>query len=155
MLHNHLMMTMRKSAVNKHKAWSIALALAIAFIGLDACAQGAPAQSDTASKSTQISSKVSPRLQTAAQQLIAGDSPAEFQSGLVHADQQGRLQVYVYINDLSPANLATLAAHGLVDAMPSPSLYLVQGWVKPQDLDKLATLAFVTRITPPHYAQTR
>ncbi|HVA55544.1 MAG TPA: hypothetical protein VNI53_07095 [Gammaproteobacteria bacterium] len=84
-----------------------------------------------------------------------GSPPSEFQSGLVHADSLGRLQVYVYINDFSPSNSATLATHGLVDALPSPSLHLVQGWVKPQNLEGLASLAFVTRITPPHYAQTR
>ncbi|MGA9854373.1 MAG: hypothetical protein WBR29_03730 [Gammaproteobacteria bacterium] len=86
---------------------------------------------------------------------MGGDSPSEFHSGLIHADSQGRLQVYVYVSDFSPDSMAALTSHGLADAMPSPSLHLVQGWVKPQDIDGLASLAFVTRITPPHYAQTR
>jgi hypothetical protein len=135
--------------------WLRNFALATTLIGLTACAQSAPAQPDTVSTSAPISSKLSPRLQAAAQQLMAGRSPMEFQSGLVRADSQGRLQVYVYIDDFAPANLSALITHGLVDAMPSPSLLLVQGWVKPQDLDVIASLAFVSRITPPHYAQTR
>jgi len=146
---------MQNSFVAVRKAWPIAFALGIALIGLAACAQGAPAQTHSVSKTARIASKVSPRLQMTAQELSAGTRPSEFQSGLVHADNQGRLQVYVYINDFSPGNLDTLAAHGLVDAMPSPPLHLVQGWVKPQDLDLIASLPFVTRITPPQYAQSR
>ena len=146
---------MHASGVSIYTAWPRGLALLIMLFGLMACAQSAPAQPDTVSTTAPTASKVSPILKTAAQQLMNGSPPSAFHSGLVHADSQGRLQVYVYINDFSPDNLATLAAHGLVDAMPSPSLHLVQGWVRPQDLEGLASLAFVPRITPPHYAQTR
>ena len=86
---------------------------------------------------------------------MAGRSPSEFHSGLVRADSHGRLQVYVYINKLSSDNIGALAEHGLENIMPSPALHVVQGWVKPQDLEALAALPFVTRITPPRYAQTR
>lgn len=149
------MMTVRESGLSIHTAWPRGLTLSIALFGLAACAQSAPAQPDTVLTTAPTASKVSPILKTVAQQLISGGSPSKFYSGLVHADSRGRMQVYVYVNDFSPGNLDALAAHGLVDAMPSPSLHLAQGWVKPQDLEGLASLAFVTRVTPPHYAQTR
>jgi len=149
------MTTIRGSGLSIHTAWPHGLTLSVALFGLAACAQSAPAQPDIVSTTAPTATKVSPILKTVAQQLINGGSPSEFNSGLVHVDSRGRLQIYVYINDFSLSNLATLATQGLVDSMPSSSLHLIQGWVKPQDLDKLASLAFVTRITPPHYAQTR
>jgi len=149
------MTTIRGSGLSIHTAWPQGLTLSIALFGLAACAQSAPAQLDVVSTTAPTATKVSPILKTVAQQLINGSLPSEFHGGLVHVDSRGRMQIYVYINNISLSNLATLATQGLEDSMPSSSLHLVQGWVKPQDIDKLASLAFVIRITPPHYAQTR
>lgn len=134
--------------------WFKGLVVSTALLTLAACAHGNPAQLSTTAN-TEVSSKISPLLANADQQLIVGSSPSDFTRGPVRADAQGRLQVYVYISSLSPDNVATLVNHGLEDPLPSQALHLVQGWVKPQDLKRLASLAFVTRITPPHYAQPR
>lgn len=99
--------------------------------------------------------KISPSLTAVAAQLESGMNPGNFARGAVRADSKGRLQVYVYVAQLTPAVLARLAAHGLVKAAPSPALHLVQGWVNPHDLDTLAGLPFVIRITPPRYALPR
>lgn len=146
------MTTTHNSGVGIHRAWPRGLVLFIVLLALTACAHSAPSQPAAAGAAAD---KIAPMLKSVAQQLAAGRSPSDFTAGQVRADSRGRLQVYVYISSFSPDNLAILAKQGLADAMPSPALHLVQGWVKPQDLDGLAGLAFVTRITPPRYAQPR
>ena len=95
--------------------------------------------------------KISPVLLHAAQQLQRGDSlPA---NGPVRSDAQGRIQIYVHVNDTSPAVVTVLAGNGLQDTVVSPEMRIIQGWVNPSDLAKLAALPFVTYITPPTYAK--
>ncbi len=105
--------------------------------------------------SSAAAAKISPSLTAVAAQLESGMNPGNFARGAVRADSKGRLQVYVYVDQLTPAVLARLAAHGLVKVVPSPALHLVQGWVNPHDLDRLTGLPFVIRITPPRYALPR
>jgi len=146
------MTTTHKPGIGTHRAWPGGVALSIVLLGLAACAHSTPIQPAATGTAAE---KIAPMLKSVAQQLAAGRLPSDFTTGQVRADSQGRLQVYVYISSLSPDDLAILAKQGLADAMPSPVLHLVQGWVKPQDLDGLAGLPFVTRITPPRYAQLR
>ncbi len=149
------MTALHKYGVTIHMAWLGCLIVSITLLVLAACVHGNPAQPSRAAN-PDISSKVSPLLKNAAQQLASGSSPSDFTTrGPVRADAQGRLQVYVHISSLSPDNVTMLVKYGLVDPLPSPALHLVQGWVKPQDLNQLASLAFVTRITPPNYGQPR
>ena len=112
---------------------------------------GAPRPGDAPA----AAAKVSPSLTAVAAQLESGVPPATFARGAVRADSQGRLQVYVYVDQLTPAVLVTLAARGLERIVPSPALHLVQGWVNPRNLNTLAGLPFVMRITPPRYALPR
>lgn len=149
------MNNMHISGIRFSTAWFAVLAVSLASLVLIACAHGAAAQPDTVAATALATSKVSPLLDSVARQLMAGHSASEFRDGLVRADSQGRLQVYVYIDSSSSENLATLVGRGLVKAMPSPALHLVQGWLRPQDLGAIAGLPFVTRITPPRYAQPR
>lgn len=100
-------------------------------------------------------SGISPSLAAAARQLESGVDPGAFAQGRVRADSRGRLQVYVYVEPFTSAVLAALKTHGLEDAVSSPALRVVQGWVAPANLDGIAALPFVVRITPPQYAQTR
>jgi hypothetical protein len=139
-----------------HKAWYASLALSLASFGFVACAHNTSLQPESLPTTTMhANKKISPLLETAAQQLMQGKSSKEFHSGLVRADDQGRLQVYIYVSSFSPKNLATLSVRGLVNAKPSPSLHLVQGWLRPRDLESMAGLTFVIRITPPRYAYPR
>ncbi|MGH8320929.1 MAG: hypothetical protein ACRESX_09795 [Gammaproteobacteria bacterium] len=104
--------------------------------------------------SVATSTKITPVLASAARQLQSNDGRVPL-DGLVRSDSQGRIQVYVYV-DTDPAEvMSALSARGLQDALASPVMHIVQGWVKPQDLSNLAALPFVTRITPPRYAQPR
>jgi len=149
------MTTMHKPDVGIRRAWPRGVALSISLLGLAACAHNTPLQPAAIGAAVVATGKIAPVLKVVARQLAAGRSPSDFTHGPVRTDSQGRLQVYVYISSLSPDNLAILAKQGLADAMSSPALHLVQGWVKPQDLDGLADLPFVTRITPPRYTQLR
>ncbi len=107
---------------------------------------------DTASIATSI--KISPLLAVAARELQSG-AGANPLNGLVRSDARGRIQVYVYVDDTSAGAVSTLGANGLQNMLVNPAMHIAQGWVKPQNLDKLAALSFVTRITPPHYARPR
>jgi hypothetical protein len=94
--------------------------------------------------------KISPELADAARQLESGDNATPLR-GVVRSDNQGRIQVYVYVVDTSTESVKMLAAHGLQQVLVSSPMHIVQGWIMPQNLEKLAALPFVSRITPPHY----
>lgn len=100
------------------------------------------------------STKIAPILASAARQLQAKTAATPF-NGLVRSDAEGRLEIYVFVDSVSPAVVTALRARGLENSLASPSMRIVQGWAKPQSLDSLAALPFVIRITPPHYAHPR
>lgn len=102
-----------------------------------------------------VAAKIAPSLTSAAAQLESGMNPSTFAHGAVRADAEGRLQVYVYVNQLTPDVLTELVTNGLEEAASSPALRLAQGWVDPRNLYGLAILSFVIRITPPQYARVR
>ena len=124
--------------------------LALATLWLAACG-ATPAVMTT--KDTGAATKISPVLMQAVQQLRGGGSLSA--SGPVRSDAQGHIQVYVHVSDSSAAAVAALAGHGLQDTVVSPGMHIVQGWVNPSDLVKLAALPFVTYIAPPTYAKPR
>ena len=95
--------------------------------------------------------KISPQLVAVAQQLEAGVDPARFARGPVRADAKGRIQVYVHVTQVTGDEVQRLTASGLEGVLPCPAMGIVQGWVRPQNLDTLAGLPFVTAITPPAY----
>ncbi|MGA9851782.1 MAG: hypothetical protein WBR15_02495 [Gammaproteobacteria bacterium] len=100
------------------------------------------------------STKIAPTLAAAARQLYASTAAAPL-TGLVRSDSKGRIQVYVYVTNTSLNVISELGAHKLQDVVISPTMQIAEGWVKPQDLDSLAALPFVIRITPPRYARQR
>ncbi|MGH8401498.1 MAG: hypothetical protein ACRESU_10400 [Gammaproteobacteria bacterium] len=102
-----------------------------------------------------VQQKIAPSLIDVAQKLSAGIDPATFATGDVRVDAAGRIQVYVHVQNLTPDMLAALVGHGLEEALPSPPLHVVQGWVLPQNLDEIAALPFVARISPPQYGYPR
>lgn len=114
---------------------------------VSACSQAAP---DVPPAGT--SDKIAAAVTRALSRLEAG-LPLDRQEARTNAD--GRLEIYVYVTDTSTDNLAALTARGLRNAVPSPSMGVVQGWIAPQDVSALAALDVVTRITLPQYAQTR
>lgn len=100
--------------------------------------------------SAAASDKVAAPVARAVSQLEAGQP---LDGRLARHDAGGRIEVYVYVTVVSADTVKTLAASGLKDAVPSPPLGLVQGWIAPRDVSGLAALAVVTRITLPRYAE--
>ena len=96
------------------------------------------------------SSKITPQLALAAQAVMQGAATS------ARTDAQGRLQVYVYVTDLSPDTLVKLGRAGLAEPQSNPEMGgLVQGWAAPRDLGPLAALDCVKTITLPRYASPR
>ncbi|MGH8403829.1 MAG: hypothetical protein ACRESO_10590 [Gammaproteobacteria bacterium] len=124
--------------------------LMLAALWLAACSTTSAV---TSASDTGATVKISPALMQAAQQLQGGGGLPE--NGPVRSDAQGRIQVYVHVNDTSAATVTALAGHGLQDTLVSPEMHIVQGWVNPSDLAQLAALPFVTYVTPPTYAKPR
>jgi hypothetical protein len=97
-----------------------------------------------------ISDKVAAAVTRAASRLEAGQA---LDGQEARSDAEGRLEVYVHVTDTSADSLAKLEATGLKNAVPSPAMGLVQGWIAPRDISALAALTVVTRITLPQYAR--
>lgn len=131
-----------------HSLALISLVLMILWVA--ACSGTSPT---VAAHDSSATVKIAPALLNAVQQLHSGTSlPA---NGPVRNDAQGRIQIYVYVSNTLPETVSALAAQGLQGTEVSPEMNIVQGWINPSALVNLAALPFVTRITPPRYAQPR
>ena len=92
--------------------------------------------------------KIATEVTAALSQLKAGQA---LDPQRARSDAEGRLEVYVYVKETSAATVQALVASGLKSPTPSP-MGLVQGWIAPGDLDALAAIPAVVRITLPRYA---
>ena len=119
------------------------LLIPLLWLSLAACGGTAP---DGAS------GKITPAVTRAAEKLEAGQP---LDTHTARSDADGRLEVYVRVTSTAAENLDALAAHGLKDGRASSGMDVVQGWVNPHDLQALAALACVLRITLPQYALPR
>ena len=117
------------------------VSLCLALSLLSACQAADPAPSATA--------KIDPPLAAAVQALDHGGSTG------ARTDARGRLLVYVYVTDTGAATLGSITQAGLAEALPSPEMSVVQGWVSPRDLAALAALPCVKKITLPRYGSPR
>lgn len=135
--------------MQRHHKHGIA-GLMLAALWLVACSATPPAMS---AHDTSASAKIAPVLMRAVQQLEGGGNLPV--NGPVRSDAQRRIQVYVHVSDTSAAVVVALSGHGLQDTVVSPEMHIVQGWVNPSDMVKLAALPFVTYITPPTYGKPR
>ena len=120
--------------------------LALVCLLAVACSDG---RSQPAPAGTATGGKLAPAVSAALAQLEAGRA---LDGRTARSDAAGRLQVYVYVTDTSPEEVARLAALGLADTEPAPSMGLIQGWIAPKDVGALAALPVVIRITLPRYA---
>jgi len=123
--------------------------------GRSASAVAAMNPADPGAAAERVPAAVAPELRAAAAALLGGAAPAAYAHGSVRADAEGRLQVYVHAEAVTPALVAALEQAGLRQTSAVPQLGVVQGWVAPRDLDALARVAGVSAITPPRYAVTR
>lgn len=116
--------------------------LCLTFGLLAACQADTPPADST-------SAKIAPQVTLAAQAVLRATLTS------ARTDAQGRLQVYVYVTDLTPGTLDRLGRTGLVDSRSSSEMGVVQGWIAPRDLGRLAALDCVKTITLPRYTSPR
>lgn len=114
-----------------------------------------PAAAASAVDPAVAAARIAPSLHAAAEALMNGVAPAQYAQGTVRADAQGRLQVYVHVDMVTPALVATLEQAGLQQAEPVAAMGVVQGWVAADRLTALAAVPGVAAIVPPRYATTR
>ncbi len=80
---------------------------------------------------------------------IADDSP---RSPFVHIDDAGRIQLYIRLSELNPANIELLASSGMEVELSNSELNLVQGWAGIDAIEAISELSVVTSIAPPKYS---
>ncbi len=119
-------------------AYAVALGLLVSACGMSPATADAPAPG-----------KIAPAVMAAVSRLEAGQA---LDGHMARSDAQGRLEVYVHVTDMSMSALGQLTSQGLALAVASPALSLIQGWIAPGDVSRLASLSVVTRITLPQYA---
>ncbi len=76
-------------------------------------------------------------------------------SSLVHSRATGERHVYIHVDGSPESAAPLLELQGAHVERVSKELGLVQAWVAPEQLDAVAALSFVRKITPPSYAVTR
>jgi len=76
---------------------------------------------------------------------------------VLRVSPQGDIHCYVYVDadGTTDANIQRLSEAGLRPELASKQMNVVQGWLSPEQLERVAALPFVRRIAPPDYAVTR
>ena len=82
------------------------------------------------------------------QRLNAGEL-SELSTPLIHVDDAGQMQVYVYGAGIDTALVAALASQGLQAETSNTEMAVVQGWVAHNSLNALAAVPGVRSIAPP------
>lgn len=80
---------------------------------------------------------------------------ADFSNPLVRVGPAGDVQTYVYVASYGVAEAAMLRDHGAVVELVDDSRGIVQAWTPFAEVEAIARLPFVTRITPPGYPTPR
>jgi len=98
--------------------------------------------------------KIAPVLAATARKVRSAPN-ASAASGLstrfVHVNARGEVQVYIRVTRFGADVRAELEKAGARVEQASKPLGVYQAWASPAALERLATLAAVTRITPPSY----
>ena len=70
-------------------------------------------------------------------------------------DEEGRVQIYVKLNEFNQENLNLLKNHGLKVDIYDEQQKLVQGWALPENIKIMSQFDFVKMIDLPSYGYTR
>ena len=80
----------------------------------------------------------------------------QFSSPVIRVDDRARIQSYIRLNGLEPEKLGVLRAiPDLVIEAMNHDLNVVQAWLPYRQIESIAALGFVEKITPPSYGRTR
>lgn len=136
----------------------IALPLVLAGCGATGPAAGGGSGPSAPSAATLSNPAIASTLAKMARRVRAAPSAraaAALSTRMVRVNEQRRIQVYIHVQQLTPALEQGIAAAGAAELRPSKPLGLYQAWVSPAALAKIATLDGVTKITPPNYGSPR
>lgn len=81
------------------------------------------------------------------------DESRRFSSDLLRIDDTGRVQVYVFVTEVSESALDSLRHHGFDVEIINVDVAVVQGWIPVMNLEALAAEPVVRKIRPPSYAR--
>jgi subtilisin family serine protease len=81
------------------------------------------------------------------------DEATRLSSDLLRMDDAGRVQVYVFVTEVSAQTLDSLRRHGLDVEIVNADYAVVQGWIPVMNLEALAAEQVVLKIRPPSYAK--
>ena len=79
----------------------------------------------------------------------------DFSNSLVHVGPAGDVQAYVYVASYGAAEASMLQNHDVVVELVDDASGIVQAWLPFAQVEAIARLPFVTRITPASYATSR
>jgi|SRR5690625_528262 len=105
---------------------------------------------------TLMAPKISPELAAVARKVRDAPSAAgaaTFSTAAIRVNEQGRIQVHIYVRHLSSRTRHAIAAAGATDISTSRllGLYQYRAWVTPSAIAKIATLSGVYKVAPPLY----
>jgi len=73
----------------------------------------------------------------------------------IHVSNNGDIQVYIYVASWGESESDSLLNLGVTIEVINEELNIIQAWIPYTQLEKAADLAYVKRITAPHYGQKR
>lgn len=106
------------------------------------------------------SEKINPNLRILAQELglrssTGGNARAlgasNLSQGILPVDESGSIQAYIHLSSIDAPNLEQLRRQGVRIEISNPRLGIVQGWIPYRQMDAVADLPFVSRITMPSF----
>ena len=80
---------------------------------------------------------------------------SDLSNPIIKVDDDGRIEVFIYCNEISDGNLELLLDQGLMVEAVNEDLKIIQGWIPYDKLENAAEMEFVVKLTPPSYAHTR
>jgi hypothetical protein len=81
------------------------------------------------------------------------DAATRFSADTLKVDGTGRVQVYVFVTEVSEQTLDSLRRHGLDIEIVNADFAVVQGWIPVTNLEALAAEPVVVKIRPPSYSR--
>ena len=115
--------------------------------------------------SDEVSEKISPQIRsvlaTMSEKGITRETTKErgapnfSSSSSVRVSEDGKIQTYIYLNDIDAEKVKILEAYEVVIEITNYNLGIVQAWVPFDKIYDIAQLIFVKRISTPDYAISR
>jgi hypothetical protein len=94
--------------------------------------------------------KISPRALTEQ----GADKAENHSSTLIHVNEAGAIQVYIYATVINEGLLEQLEENKVNIEITNADYNIIQGWVPYNEIGNVAKIAEVERITPPSYGAT-